>query len=75
MISETIRTVSTFAIANQDEFVENVRSASQIRQTETAKDTKRKRNKEHKRIIELNTIIKKLYDPLLSDGLSFRSQS
>src|SRR5699024_10840792 len=50
LVLETIRTASTFAIANQDEFMKKVRSASQIRQAEVAKDTKRKLNKDRKRI-------------------------
>ena len=62
LILETIRTASTFAIANQDEFMEKVRSASQIRQAEAAKETKRKLNKDRKRITELDNIIKKLYE-------------
>ena len=36
LVLETIRTASTFAIANQDEFMKKVRSASQIRQAEVA---------------------------------------
>lgn len=62
LILDTIRTVSTFAISNQDDFMEKMRAASQIRQAETAKDAKRKLNKERKRISELDTIIKKLYE-------------
>lgn len=62
LILETVRTASTFAIANPDEFMEKVRSASQIRQAEAAKETKRKLNKDRKRIAELDNIIKKLYE-------------
>ena len=62
LILDTIRTVSTYAISNQAEFMEKVRAASQLRQTEAAKDTKRKLNKERKRITELDNIIKKLYE-------------
>ena len=62
LILDTIRTVSTFAISNPDEFMEKVRTASQIRQAEAAKDTKRKLNKDKKRIAELDNIIKKLYE-------------
>lgn len=62
LILETIRTASTFAITNPDEFMEKVRSASQIRQAEAAKETKRKLNKDRKRITELDSIIKKLYE-------------
>ena len=62
LILETIRTASTFAISNQGEFMEKVRSASQIRQAESAKEAKRKLNKDRKRITELDNIIKKLYE-------------
>ena len=62
LILNTIRTVSSYAISNQEEFVAKVRAASQIRQKEAAKDTKRKLNKDRKRIDELDNIIKKLYE-------------
>ena len=62
LVLETIRTASTFAITNQDEFMKKVRSASRIRQAEVAEDTKRKLNKDRRRIAELDTIIKKLYE-------------
>ena len=60
LILETIRAASTFAISDRDAFLEKVRSASQLRQAEAAKETKRRLNKEKKRISELDTIIKKL---------------
>ena len=62
LILEAIRAASTFAISDRDAFLEKVRSASQLRQAEAAKETKRKLNKEKKRISELDTIIKKLYE-------------
>ena len=62
LILETIRAASTFAISDRDAFLEKVRSASQLRQAEAAKETKRKLNKEKKRISDLDTIIKKLYE-------------
>ena len=62
LILDTIRTVSTFAISNQAAFIEKVHSASQLRQSEAAKDAKRRLNKDKKRIAELDTIIKKLYE-------------
>ena len=62
LVLNTIRTVSTFAISNQEEFAEKVRAASQIKQKEAAKETKRKLNKDKKRIAELDNIIKKLYE-------------
>lgn len=62
LILNTIRTVSAYAISNQKEFVEKVRAASQIRQKEAAKDTRRKLNKDRRRVDELDNIIKKLYE-------------
>ena len=62
LILETIRTASAYAIDNQDEFLEKVRAASQIRQQDAAKDAKRRLNKECKRRGELDGIIKKLYE-------------
>ena len=70
LILDTIRTVSTYAITNHDEFIEKVRAASQIRQAEAAKETKRKLNKNPKRIAELDTIIKKLYESFAVGRLS-----
>ena len=70
LILDTIRTVSTYAISNQDEFVEKVRAASQIRQTEAAKDTKRKLNRDKKRAADLDTIIRKLYESFATGRLS-----
>lgn len=62
LILDTIRRVSTFAISNKDDFIEKVRTASQIRQEEAAKDIKRKLKKDSKRVAELDNIIKKLYE-------------
>ena len=62
LVLNTIRTVSTFAISNQEEFAEKVRAASQIKQKEAAKETKRRLNKDKKRIAGLDNIIKKLYE-------------
>lgn len=62
LILDTIKNVSSYAISNKDEFMEKVRAASQIRQEEAAKDIKRKLKKDNKRIIELDKIIKKLYE-------------
>ncbi len=62
LILETIRSVSTYAISNQEEFIAKVREASQVRQAEAAKDVRRKLSKDRKRHAELDTIIKKLYE-------------
>ena len=62
LILETVKAASVYALSNQDEFMEKVRAASQIRQTEAVKAAKRKLTKDHKRITELDGIIKKLYE-------------
>ena len=62
LILETIKVTSTYAISNEAEFVQKVRAASEIQQTQAAKDLKRKLNKDKRRFDELDTIIKKLYE-------------
>ena len=62
LILETVRATATYAISNQEEFAAKVRAASELRQKEAAKDTKRRLNKDRKRIDELDNIIKKLYE-------------
>ena len=62
LILNTIRAAATYAISNQEEFVAKVRAASELRQKEAAKDTKRRLNRDRKRIDELDNIIKKLYE-------------
>ena len=59
---ETIQVASAYAITNQEEFINKVRAASQVKQAEAVKDAKRKLHKDRKRFRELDTIIKKLYE-------------
>ena len=67
---DTIRTVSTYAISNEAEFIEKVRAASEVRQVQAAKDLKRKLNKDRKRSKELDGLIKKLYEAYASEKIS-----
>ena len=62
LILETVRAAATYAISNQEDFAAKVRAASELRQKEAAKDTKRRLNRDRKRIDELDNIIKKLYE-------------
>lgn len=62
MTLDAIHHVSTYALANQEEFLSKVHAASQLRQEEAAKQAKRQLNKDRKRIAELDNIIKKLYE-------------
>ena len=62
LILETIRSTASYAIQNKEEFIQKVRSISQVRQQEAAKELKRKVAKERKRSAELDVLIKKLYE-------------
>ena len=65
MTLETIRTVSKYAIENEEDFIRKVREAAEIRQDEAAKDLKRRISKAKKRHAELETMIKALYESFL----------
>lgn len=62
MILDTIKLVSAYAIKDEAAFIEKVRSASEVRQAEAAKDLKRRIAKAKKRSAELDVLIKKLYE-------------
>ena len=64
LILDTIRTVSTFAISNQEAFMEKVRSASQFRQAEAAKGARRKLNKDKKRIADAEDDIRDIFSQI-----------
>lgn len=67
---DTIKTVSTYAISNEAEFIEKVRAASEVRQAQAAKDLKRALNRDRKRSKELDGLIKKLYESYATDKIS-----
>lgn len=62
LILETIRTVSAFAITNEQEFIAQVRTASELQHNAAAKELKRKLSKAKKRSSELDVLIKRLYE-------------
>lgn len=70
LILEAIKSVSGYAKSNEAEFIRQVRSASEVRQAETAKALKHRVAQEKKRIAELNALIKKLYEDNVSGKLS-----
>lgn len=69
LILETIRAASTFAISDRDAFLEKVRSASQLRQAEAAKETKRKLNKEKSGFLSWIPSSRSSMNPLPSGAL------
>lgn len=59
---EAIRSACGFAKENKAAFVQKVREASLIQQTEAAKAHKKRIVREEKRLTELNTLIKKVFE-------------
>ena len=53
---------STYAVENETEFIQKMRSASEVRQVETVKALKQRMRREQKRAGELDVIVKKLYE-------------
>ena len=62
LVLDTIRNVSRYAIENEEAFFRQVRQSSQIQHEQGAKDLKKKINEHKRRIAELDTLIRKLYE-------------
>ena len=62
LVLETIRTTAGYVLANRKAFIQKVRSISQVRQQEAAKELSRRVAKSKKRIAELDILMKKLYE-------------
>ncbi len=70
LLLEVIKSASGFVRANEVEFIRQVREASTIRQEETAKAHKKRLAKDKKRIGELDTLIRKIYEDKVSGSIS-----
>ena len=70
IVLETIRAASSLVRSNEAEFIRQVREASNVRQEETARSHKKRIAKEQKRVAELNTLIRKIYEDNVSGKLS-----
>ena len=70
LLLDTIRTVSTYAISNEAEFLEKVRTASQIQQKDAAREMQRKLKRDRKRSSELDHLIKRLYESLVKEQIT-----
>lgn len=62
MVLDAIRLTSQYAIAHPEEFSKKVREASEIKQSKAAKEMKKKITQAKKRSMELDGLIKKLYE-------------
>ena len=70
LILDTIRTVSAYAIANEEAFRDRVLEASRIKQEAEAKGLKKKLTKAKKRYAELEVLIKNLYESYAMEKIS-----
>ena len=62
LLLETIRTVSAYAISNEEAFRQKVLAASKLKHEADTKELKKKIAKAKKRSAELDVLIKKLYE-------------
>ena len=62
LLLETIRTVSTYAISNEEAFRQKVLAASKLKHEADTKELKKKIAKAKKRSAGLDVLIKKLYE-------------
>lgn len=70
LILDAIRTVSTYAITNREEFIQRVQKASEAQQKENARELERQFRKAEKRHAELDVLIRKLYESYALEKLS-----
>lgn len=70
LILDAIRTVSTYAITNREEFIQRVQKASEAQQKENARELERQSHKAEKRHAELDVLIRKLYESYALEKLS-----
>jgi DNA invertase Pin-like site-specific DNA recombinase len=70
MILETIKAATAQVESGEAEFIKQIREASEVRQEETAKEYGKKLAKTQKRVAELNTLIRKLYEDNVNGKLT-----
>ena len=70
LLLEVIKATSTYVIEHESEFIEKVRSATELQQENEAKAQKKRLSREQKRINELNILIQKIYEDNVNGKLS-----
>ncbi len=70
LVLETIKAASGFVKSNEAEFIRQVRETSAIQQDEAAKSHRKRIAKGQKRIAELNTLIRKIYEDNVNGKLT-----
>jgi small-conductance mechanosensitive channel len=67
---EAIKSVSQYAKTNEAEFVKRARAESLIQYEQTAKSHKKRIAKMQKRVVELNMLIKRIYEDFVAERLN-----
>jgi len=70
LVLEVIQGATAYARNNEAEFIEIKRAASDVRQSDMAKNHQRQISKNEKRIAELDTLFKKTYEDFAAERLS-----
>jgi hypothetical protein len=70
LVLDVIKRVSSFALSNSEDFMSQVREASELRSAEEAKERKERLAKSVKRCNELDSLIKRLYEDKVTGSLS-----
>ena len=70
LLLEVIQATSTYVMEHESEFIEKVRSATELQQESEAKALKKRLSREQKCINELNTLIKKIYEDNVNGELN-----
>ena len=70
LVLEAIKTASAYAVSDEKSFVEKVRATSKIQQESAAKELKIKLGRNRKRSVELDNLIKKLYESYANGKIS-----
>jgi len=70
LILDTIKAATARVEENETEFIKQIRETSEIRQEETAKAYKKNLTKAQKRVTELNTLIRRIYEDNISGKLT-----
>lgn len=70
LILDTVREATAYARENETEFVKIIREASAVRQGEASKNHKRQIAKHEKRITELDTLFRKVYEDFAAGRLN-----
>jgi DNA invertase Pin-like site-specific DNA recombinase len=70
LILDAIRNISRYALENETEFVRKVRAATTVQQAETAKAHRKQLSQNNRRVMELDSLFRKVYEDNAGGKLS-----